>query len=85
MALFDGIDMTDPCAVYPVLEGALNRLLAGENTVEIESETEVWQGRRRFQQSNIAELRRQVDDLRAQCRIKQGLSSGRHAIRGGIF
>ena len=32
-SIFDGIDMADPCAVYPVLEAAYYRLLAGENVV----------------------------------------------------
>ena len=85
MSIFDNINMTDPCAVYPVLESALNRLLAGEQTAELESRTDVATVRKVFNRTDISALQNRIDALRAACRIKQGKSSGRHAIRAGFF
>lgn len=83
--IFDGIDMTDPCAVYPVLEGALNRLIAGAQTVELEKRTQISTVRKEFSKGDESALRIRIAELRAQCMEKQGVSSGHHAIRAGFF
>lgn len=82
--IFAGIDMSDPCAVYPVLEGALNKLLAGAQHAELESRTQIAAVRGVFQRVDIPALRERIDQLRMQCRQKQGLMPGQFAIRGGF-
>tara|TARA_R110002020_G_scaffold113518_8_gene261081 strand:- start:3577 stop:3846 length:270 start_codon:yes stop_codon:yes gene_type:complete len=70
-SLLDGIDMSDPCAVWPKLEEALNRLLVGEMAVSVSfGEDEV-----RFQESDTRMLRRRVSQLKAECRAR---STGTH-------
>ncbi len=78
-SIFDGIDMNDPCAVWPVMQAALDRLLVGEGFVRAKfGEDDVEFGR-----ANIAELRRRIADLKTECAAKSG-KVRRHAIRGGF-
>lgn len=79
MSIFDGIDMSEPCAVWPVMQAALDRLLVGGTEVRARfGEDEIEFGR-----GNIAELKRRVADLKAECEAKSGRVR-RHAIRGGF-
>lgn len=66
-SIFDGIDMSDPCAVAPKMEEALNRLLAGEMTVEARFGTDavVWQ------QSDAKLLEARVRQLKTECQARQ--------------
>lgn len=79
MSIFDGIDISEPCAVWPVMQAALDRLLVGETEVRARfGEDEIEFGR-----GNIAALQRRVADLKAECEAKSGRVR-RHAIRGGF-
>lgn len=79
-SIFDGIDMADPCAVYPVLEAAYYRLLAGENVVRSKFGDEEMQ----FSIADAKVLEKKIADLKAQCRAKNsGRTARRHVIRCG--
>lgn len=70
MSIFDGIDMSDPCAVAPKLEAALDRLLAGEMTVKARfGKDEV-----EYQQVDVPALRSRIRELRTQCAARGGRS-----------
>lgn len=78
-SIFDNIDMSDPCAVWPKMQEALDRLLVGEGFVRAKfGEDDVEFGR-----ANIAALQRRIADLKAECAAKSGRVR-RHAIRGGF-
>lgn len=78
-SIFDGIDMTKPCLVYPILEAALNRLLVGENIVRARfGDDDVEFGR-----ANIQALQTRIRELKAQCDGTLGVRR-RHAIRAGF-
>jgi len=79
MSIFDGIDMTDPCAVWPVMQAALDKMLAGENEVRARFGSDEVE----FGRSNIPALQRRIADLKAECLGKSG-KVRRHAIRGGF-
>lgn len=80
-SIFDNIDMADPCAVWPKMQEALDRLLVGEGFVRASfGEDEV-----EFNRANIRELRMRIADLKAQCEAKNTPGRvRRHAIRGGF-
>lgn len=70
-SVFDGIDTSDPCALWPKLQEALDRLLVGEMAVVVRfGEDEV-----RFQEGDTRMLRRRVSQLKAECRAR---SAGTH-------
>lgn len=78
MALLDGIDLTNPCLVWPRLQEAYYQLLAGETEVRVrfrEREVELARG-------NLELLQAEITRLKAECERKQG-RRGRYAIRGG--
>lgn len=75
-SIFEGIDMSDPCAVYPKLEEVLTRVVAGEGIVKIEFDEDVVE----YNRTNIAELRRRINELKGQCAARSGASS-RRALR----
>lgn len=78
-SIFDGIDMSDPCAVWPIMQKALDLLLVGEGVVRARfGEDDVEFGR-----GSIAALQRRIADLKAECDAKSGRVR-RHAIRGGF-
>jgi hypothetical protein len=78
-SIFDGIDMSNPCAVWPVMQAALDHLLVGEGIVRARfGEDDVEFGR-----SNIAALQRRIADLKAECAARSGRVR-RHAIRAGF-
>lgn len=79
MSIFDGIDINDPCAVWPVMQEALDRLLVGETEVRARFGSDEVE----FGRGNIGELRRRVAELKAECAAKGG-KIRRHAIRGGF-
>lgn len=78
-SIFDGIDMSDPCAVWPVMQKALDQLLVGESIVR----ARFGQDDVEFGRSNITALQRRIADLKAECLAKQG-KVRRHAIRGAF-
>lgn len=79
MALLDGVDLTNPCLVWPKLQEAYYKLLAGETEVRVRfREREVELAR-----ANLQLLEREIQKLRAECERKQGRRA-RYAIRAGF-
>lgn len=79
-SIFDDIDVSDPCAVYPVLEAALNRLLVGEEVTRARfGDDDVT-----FGKANISALQARIRGLKAQCDAGRGIRR-RHAIRAGFI
>jgi len=78
-SIFDGIDMTDPCKVWPKMQEALDRLLVGEGVIRARfGEDDIT-----FDRSNVDALRKRIAELKAECGAKSGRVC-RHAIRGGF-
>ena len=78
-SIFDGIDMSNPCAVWPVMQAALDRLLVGEGAVRAKFGADEVE----FGRGSIAALQRRIADLKAECAAKGGRVR-RHAIRAGF-
>jgi hypothetical protein len=79
MALLDGVDLKNPCEVWPILQGAYYKLLAGDTEVRVRfREREVELAR-----SNLALLKAEIDRLKAECERKTTGRRGRYAIRAG--
>lgn len=79
-SIFDGIDMNDPCKVWPKMQEALDRLLVGEGVVRARfGEDDV-----EFARSNIGALQKRIAELKAECAAKTSGRVRRHAIRGGF-
>lgn len=78
-SIFDGIDMSDPCAVYPKLEEVLDRLLGGEMVVR----ARLGEDERQWQQAHIPSLRARIRELKAACARKSGTRPPRRAITFG--
>lgn len=79
-SIFDTIDASDPCALWPVMQAALDRLLVGESVVRAKfGEDDVEFGR-----GSIAALERRIAVLKAECAGKTSGRVRRHAIRGGF-
>lgn len=78
-SIFNGIDMSDPCKVWPKLEEVYYRLLAGENVVRSKFGEEEMQ----FSSVDAKTLEKKIADLKAQCRAKNSGRSKRHAISCG--
>lgn len=78
-SLFDGIDTTDPCLVWPVLQTAYYKLAAGESEVRVKyAEFDVT-----VQPASIQELEVLITRLKGECNRKQGIRT-RFAMRGGF-
>jgi len=78
MALLDGVDLTNPCLVWPKLQEAYYRLLAGDTDVRVRfREREVEVGR-----ADPKLLLQEIERLKAACERKQG-KRARYAIRAG--
>lgn len=78
-SIFDGIDTSDPCQVWPVLQTAYYKLVAGESEVRV-----------RYQEFDLAvqpaslqELGALITRLKGECSRKQGKRT-RFAMRGGF-
>lgn len=79
MALLDGVDLTNPCEIWPALQGAYYKLLAGETEVRVRfREREV-----ELSHANLQLLQREIEQLKAACERKQGRRA-RYAIRAGF-
>ncbi|MCX2722604.1 hypothetical protein [Roseibium salinum] len=78
-SIFDGVDMSNPCLVYPKLEEVLNRLLAGEMVVR----ARVGEDERQWQQSQIPALQARIRQLKSECARKSGQRPPRRAITFG--
>lgn len=79
-SIFDGIDMSDPCAVWPKLQEVLDRLLAGEMSVM----ARFGQDERRWQGSDVRALTARIAQLKSDCAAKQTGSPGRRVFRAGF-
>jgi len=82
-SIFTGIDMSDPCAVWPKLQEALDRLLAGERTSEIEMRTQVSSVRKEFAQTDRMALQQRIRILKLECARKTTGRPSRRAITFG--
>lgn len=79
-SIFDGIDMTDPCAVWPVLQQALDRLLAGEMVTRARfGEDDI-----EFNRGSISAMQSRIRELKAECQAKTSGRRARFAIRAGF-
>lgn len=80
---FDGIDTSDPCAAWPILNRALLELLAGasESRIRFGSDEVMFQP---FTAQHIPELRREVNRLKAACEAKAAGRPIRRAFRAGF-
>jgi len=78
MSVLDGIDVSDPCAVWPKLQECLLRLIAGEGVVRARfGDDEV-----EYRQTSIAELRAEVARLKGECEAKAAGTPRRFAMVG---
>lgn len=78
-SIFDGIDMSDPCKVWPKLEEVYYRLLAGENVVRSKFGEEEIQ----FSPADAKILEKTIANLKAQCVAKSTSRNKRRAISCG--
>jgi hypothetical protein len=79
-SIFEGIDTSDPCAVWPVMQRALDRLLVGESVARARfGDDDVEFGR-----GSITVLERRIAELKAACEARTTGRVRRHAIRGGF-
>lgn len=79
-SIFDGIDMRDPCALWPKLQEVYDRLLAGEQVVEARFGTD----QKRWQPTDMRALAARITALKSECAAKSGGRPRRHAIRAGF-
>lgn len=78
-SIFDGIDITDPCAMWPKLQEVADRLVAGEMVVRARFGEE----ERQYQHANIPELKRRIRELKLECARQEGKAAPRRAITFG--
>lgn len=73
MSVFDGVDTSDPCQMWPVLQDVLDKLLAGEMSVRgrFGDDEQEWQ------RTDIGALRQRIRELKHDCAVKQGVVTGR--------
>jgi len=76
---FDGIDMSDPCSLWPKLQEVYDRLIAGEMVVK----SRFGDDEREWQRSNSGELKDRIRQLKAQCARKCGEAPSRRALTFG--
>ena len=79
MSIFDGIDMSDPCAVWPKLQQALDSLLAGEQVVR----AKFGDDEQEFQRVDIGTLQSRIQTLKVECASKSSGLPVRRAITFG--
>ena len=78
-SIFEGIDQTDPCALWPVLQSAADRLLAGEMVTRARFGDEEHE----YQRGDLAALQARIRELRAECDRLQGARPRRRAFTFG--
>lgn len=78
-SIFDGIDMSDPCAVWPKLQEVADRLLAGEQVVRAKFGND----EREWQRASLPDINARIRQLQNQCAAKQGAARPRRAITFG--
>ncbi|MDP1642728.1 MAG: gpW family head-tail joining protein [Phenylobacterium sp.] len=79
MALLDGVDLSNPCLVWPKLQEAYYKLVAGETEVRVRfREREV-----ELSRVNLSLLQREIEQLKAACERRSGRRA-RFALRAGF-
>ena len=79
-SILSGVDLSDPCAVYPKLEEALLKLVAGERVARVRfGEDDVT-----FTDTSSGELRREIARLKGECVRNQTGRPARRAFRAGF-
>lgn len=79
-SIFDGVDMSDPCAMWPKLQQVVDRLLAGEMVVS----ARFGDDERSWQKTDLKSLQARIRQLQSECARKQGHRPTRRAITFGI-
>lgn len=79
-SIFDGIDMRDPCALWPKMQEIYDRLLAGEQVVS----TRFGNDETRWQATNMPALAKRIQELKAECAAKSSGRPRRFAMRAGF-
>lgn len=77
---FDGIDIEDPCAVWPILHKAHLNLLAGKTYTRVR----IGQDDVSFGKTDIAALERKVNELKSACEASQSGRRRRRAFTAGF-
>ncbi len=78
-SIFDNIDMSDPCEVWPKLQEVHDRLLAGEMVVRGKFEED----EQEFQRVDLPAIIRRIRELKYECAAKSGKPPTRRAITFG--
>lgn len=78
-SILDGVDMSDPCALWPKLQEVADRLLAGEQVVR----SRFGEDEREWQKTDLRALNARIRQLKSECDRKQGKRPMRRAITFG--
>ena len=78
-SIFDGVDMSDPCALWPKLQEVADRLLAGEGVIR----ARFGDDEREWQRASLPDLQGRIRALKLECARKQGRRPVRRAITFG--
>lgn len=79
-SVFDGVDLTDPCAVKDVLEAQYYRVLVGETVLRIGSGPD----QVTYSQANANALLETINRLKAECEAKTTGGKRRRAFSAGF-
>lgn len=77
MGILDGIDVSNPCLVWPRLQEAYYRLLAGD----AEASARFGEDEVEFHRGDAAKLKAEITRLQVECNRRNGKRS-RFAMRG---
>lgn len=78
-SIFDGLDMSDPCALWPKLQEVADRMMAGEQVVR----AKFGMDEREWQRSDLAAINARIRTLKAECARKRGERPARRALTFG--
>lgn len=78
-SIFDGIDMSDPCALWPKLQEVADRLLGGEMVVR----SRFGDDEREWQRTDLPSLQSRIRQLKVECANRSGQRPHRRAITFG--
>jgi hypothetical protein len=78
-SIFDGIDMSDPCALLPKFQELHDRLIAGENVVK----ARFGDDEKEWQRGDVSAIAKRIRELKNECALRQGRRPARRAITFG--
>ena len=79
-SIFKDIDMSDPCAVWPVLEKAYLQMMTGEQVVRARFGND----ETTFSAGSSLQLKQKIAELKAACQAKQTGRRARRAFKAGF-